>query len=229
MELTITQREKGKKAASLRQKGLLPAVIYGRAQESTPISLDRKTFEKLFQKAGESTVITLKGLGEDKDALIHQVDVDAVTGVPIHADFYAIAKGQTVTVSVPFEFEGESLAVKEKGGILVKVMHDIEVECQPRDLPSAIHIDISKLVELDSQIKIKDLGLSEALKVSVDQDEVVAMISVAKEEPVEETPMDISQIETSVERGKKEEEGAEGAGAPEAAAPKGDKAPKADK
>ena len=214
MELTVSKRDIHKKPQTLRRSGVLPAVVYGRSEESTPIAVDLKQFEKVFHQAGESTVITLRGLGEDKDALIHEVALDAVTGVALHADFYAIAKGQTVTVSVPFEFDGESPAVKEKGGILVKVMHELEVECQPKDLPRAIHIDISKLVELDSQIKIKDLGISPNLKISIDQDEVVAMIDVAKEEPAEETPMDISQIETSVERGKKEEEG-EAPAAPE--------------
>ncbi len=217
MELAVTKRDVATKPKALREKGLLPAVLYGRAQEATPISVDRKTFEKLFHQAGESTVITLSGLGEDKDALIHEVDVDAVTGTALHADFYAIAKGQTVTVSIPLEFDGESAAVKDLGGILVKVMHEIEIECQPKDLPHAIHVDISKLATLEDQIHVKDLvGIPASAKISVDMEEVVAMIDVAKDEPVEEVAADISAIETSVERGKKEEEGAEGAAAPAA-------------
>jgi large subunit ribosomal protein L25 len=207
MELTVSKREKNVKPNALRNKGVLPAVVYGRSEESTPISVDRKQFEKVFHKAGESTVITLKGLGQDKDALIHEVSVDPLSGEPLHADFYAIQKGQKVTVSVPLEFDGESPAVKDKGGILVKVMHDLEIECEPKDLPHAIHVDISKLVELDSQIKVADLRLPASAKISVDTDEVVAMIDVAKEEPVEEAPADISAIEISEERGKKEEEG----------------------
>jgi large subunit ribosomal protein L25 len=211
MELAISKRDIKTKPKSLRSKGLLPAVVYGREEESTPITVDRKQFDKVLHAAGESSVITLKGLGEDKDALIHEVDLDPVTGTAVHADFYAIAKGQTVTVAIPFEFDGESPAVKDKGGILVKVMHELEVECQPKDLPKVFHIDISKLVELDSQIKIKDLGIGSNLKISLDSDEVIAMIDVAKEEPVEEVVADISAIEISEERGKKEEEGAEGA------------------
>ncbi len=220
MDLTIEKREITAKPKSLREKGILPAVIYGRKEESTPIAIDAKQFEKVFKAAGESTVLTLKGLGEDKEALINEVSFDAVSGIPVHADFYVIEKGQTVTVSVPFEFEGISPAVKDKGGILVKVMHELEVECQPKDLPHAIHVDVSKLVELEDQIKIKDLNLSPNLKLNIDQDEVIVMIDVAKDEPVEETPVDISSIEMSVERGKKEEEVVEGE-AP-AAAPKAD-------
>ena len=213
-ELTVSKRDSAQKASTLRKQGILPGVIYGREEESTPIAIDRKTFEKVYKAAGESSVLKLTGLGEDKEALIHEVEFDAVSGEPLHADFYAIAKGQSVTVSVPLEFDGVSPAVKEKGGILVKVMHELEIEVPPKDLPHAIHVDISKLVELEDQILVKDLVIPATAKLSIETDEVVALIEVAKDEPVEETPMDLSAIETSVERGKKEEEGAAEGDAP---------------
>lgn len=206
MDLTVTKRDGAKKPNTLRNEGILPAVVYGRSEESTPIAVDRKTFEKLFRTAGESTVITLKGLGTDKQALIQEVAVDAVTGQALHADFYAIEKGQKVTVSVPLQFDGVAPAVKELGGILTKVMHELEIECDPSELPHAIIVDVSKLVTLEDQIKVKDLSLPKSATIEIDADEVVAMISVAKEEVEEVAPMDLSQIETSVERGKKEEE-----------------------
>lgn len=211
MELTVTKRDRGTKVNALRKEGVLPAVVYGRSQESTPVSINRKDFERVFKAAGESTVITLTGLDGAKQALIQQVDVHPVSGAPLHADFYAIEKGQTVTVSVPLEFDGVAPAVKDLGGILTKVMHEIEIECEPAELPHAIHVDVSALATLEDQIKVKDLKFPPSAKLSIDTDEVVAMISVAKEEPVETAPMDLSAIETSVERGKKEEEGAEGA------------------
>jgi large subunit ribosomal protein L25 len=211
MELAVKPRDTAQNPGTLRKEGFLPAVVYGRKTASTPIAIDRKTFEKVFSQAGESTVITLTGLPEAKQALVHDVTVDAVTGEPLHADFYAIEKGQTVTVSVPLEFEGTSPAVKDLGGILTKVMHELEIEVEATELPQAIVVDISKLATLEDQIQIKDLNLPKSAKLSVDPDEVVAMISVAKEE-VEAAPMDITQIETSVERGK-EEEGAEASAA----------------
>src|SRR5262245_61411493 len=106
MELTVTKRDSAKSAKALRNEGVLPAVIYGRKEESTPISVDAKTFGRLYHEAGESSVITLKGLDGDKQVLIHDVEFDAVTGTPTHADFYAIQKGQKVTVSIPLEFDG---------------------------------------------------------------------------------------------------------------------------
>jgi large subunit ribosomal protein L25 len=216
MQLTITKRDGSLKPNTLRNKGLLPAVVYGRSEESTPITVERKAFEKLFHAAGESTVITLSGLGEDKDALIQEVVVDPVTGVAVHADFYAIQKGQTVTVSIPFEFDGESPAVKDKGGILLKVMHELEITCQPKDLPHAFHVDISSLTELDSKITVADIKLPASAEITAGPDEVVAMITEAKEEPVEEVVADISNIEISEDRGKKEDEGEAAAEAPDA-------------
>lgn len=207
MELTVTRRDSKTSPNTLRRGGSLPGVMYGRSEESTPIVVDRKTFEKAYKAAGESSVITIKGLGENKDALIHEVQHDAVTGEPLHVDFYAIQKGQTVTVSVPFEFEGVAPAVKDLGGILTKVMHELEIECEPKDLPQHIVVDVSKLATLEDQIKVSDLKLPASAKLSIDPDEVVAMISVAQEEPEEPAaPADLSAIEISEERGKKEED-----------------------
>jgi len=213
MELSVTKRDSNDKAATLRRKGVLPAVIYGRAQEATPIAVEQKVFSKLYKSAGESSVITIKGLGDELDALIHDVDFDPVTGEPIHADLYAIEKGQKVTVSVPLEFDGVSPAVKDLGGILVKVMHELEIECEPKELPQHIVVDISKLANIDDQILVSDLTLPASAKVSVPMDEVVATAMLAKEEAVEETPADISSIEISEERGKKAEDEVAGADA----------------
>lgn len=207
MELAVTKRDIAKKPKSLRKEGILPAVIYGRSEEATPIAIDLKTFKKVYREAGASSVVVLTGLDGNKNTLIQSVDVHPVSGEALHADFYAIEKGQKVTVSIPLEFDGVAPAVKDLGGILTKVMHEIEIECDPNELPHAIHVDVTTLATLDDQIKVSDLKFPPSAVVSVEGDEVVAMISVAKEEEEEAAPMDLSAIETSVERGKKEEEG----------------------
>lgn len=213
MELTAQTRDAKKSSKTLRNNGIMPAVVYGRSEEAASISVNLKDFQKIFKAAGESSVISLTGMGDAKDVMIKAVEFDAVSGAPIHADFYAIQKGQTVTVSVPLEFDGVSEAVKSKGGILTKVMHEIEMECEPKDLPHAIHVDISLLVDLDSQILIKDLKFPASAKVTAEPEEVVALISVAQDEPEEPAaPTDLSAIAISEERGKKED--AEGDAAP---------------
>ena len=205
MELTVEKRDLGVKPHTLRKKGLLPGVVYGRSQAATPITVDTKTFQKVFREAGESSVITLVGLDGNKDALIHEVSVHAVSGAPLHADFYAIQKGQKVTVAIPFEYEGVSEAVKSKGGILVKVMHEIEIECEPKDLPQHITVDISTLDNIDDKITVADLKLPASAVITADAEELVAMISEATEEVEDTGPTDISEIADAVERGKKEE------------------------
>lgn len=208
LTLKVEKRSAGKPEV-LRRKGILPAVLYGRHEPSTPIEVNLKDFDKLFKTAGESTVIELAGLGTPKQALIHDIDMDPVTGILRHADFYVIEKGQKVTVSVPLEFVGTSAAVKDQGGILVKVMHELEIEVDPSELPHAIEVNIAVLNSLDSQIKVGDLKLPASAEAQMDADELVAMIDTAKDEPEEPAaPVDLSTIETSVERGKKEEEAA---------------------
>lgn len=205
MELAALKRDTARKSASLRKEGLLPAVIYGPKEPATPITVDLKTFKKVFAEGGESTVITLSGLGEEKEALINEVAFHPVTGVPIHADFYVIEKGKPVKVSVPLVFDGVSPAVKDLGGILVKVMHELEIEVLPKELPHEIIVDISTLTEIDAQIKVGDIKLPASATPTDDANEIVAMVTEAKEE-AEAPAMDISQIEVSVEKGKKEEE-----------------------
>lgn len=205
--LEVKKRERTDKPDALRRNGFLPAVMYGRDDAAESVAIDARTFGKVFKSAGESTIITIEGLGETKQALIHDVTFDPVTGAPLHADFYLIAKGQTVTVEVPLEFVGTSAAVKDLGGILVKVIHELEIEVDPAELPHNIPVDIGKLAMLEDQILVKDLPLPKSAKPSIPLDEVVALITVPKEEIEEPAePVDLSQIEVE-KRGKKEEEG----------------------
>ena len=193
----------------LRRDGKVPAVYYGAKQESTPVTVSEVEFNKVWHKAGESSVIILKDGNEDHQALIHDVVVDSVTDKVLHADFYVIEKGKKVKVNIPLEFVGNSPAVKT-GGILTKVLHEVEVEAQPADLPHNLEIDISVLVDFSSQILAQDIKLPSGVTLVTKETEVVALVSEAKEE-VEEVaaPVDFSTIEVE-KKGKKDEEGAEG-------------------
>lgn len=202
----------------------MPAVFYGPKQESTSITLDAKEFGKVWKKAGESSVIILKDTaGAEYETLIHEVDIHPLSGEPRHADFYVIEKGKKVEVSVQLTFSGVSPAVKDKGGILVKVHREIEIEAAPRDLPHDLIVDISKLVELTDVIKAKDLSLPKGVELKINPEEVVASISEAKEE-VEEVPaaIDMSAIEVEA-KGKEVKEGEEGAAAAAGDAKSGEK------
>lgn len=206
-QLAAEKRNKiGKSAQILRKEGKMPAIFYGPKEESTPITVSEKEFSKLWQEAGESSVVELVGVGDAKEVLIHEVDVDPVLGTPRHADFYVMEKGKKVVVKIPLAFEGVSPAVKDLGGVLVKVLHEVEIEVMPRDLPHDIKVDITSLVDFESQIKVKDLALPDSAEVTSDPEDVVALVSAAKEEEevVVEAP-DLDSIEVE-QKGKAEEE-----------------------
>ncbi len=199
--------EEGNALDALRAKGVMPAVVYGPKQESIAIAVPQRDFEKVFKKAGESTVVNLAVDGVEIPTLIHEVDLDPITNAPRHADFYAIVKGQKVQVKIPLEFIGESAAVKA-GANLIKVLHEIEVEADPTNLPHELLVDISRLAAVDDQIVAGDIQLPEGVSLAENKEEVVAIAAEAKEEVLEEAPtaVDMSAIGDSVERGKKDEE-----------------------
>jgi large subunit ribosomal protein L25 len=206
LSLAVERRE-GTKNDVLRKAGKMPAVFYGPKEQSTSISIPAKEFAKIWKQAGESSVIILKDGSVEHEALIHEVDVHPLSGVPRHADFYVIEKGKKVTVSIPLIYVGVSPAVKDLGGILVKVHRDIEVEAAPRDLPRELTVDITKLVELNSVIHARDIILPSGVELKINPDEVITSISEAKEEVVEApTAIDMSSIEVEA-KGKEVKDG----------------------
>jgi len=206
-----TQRRDIKiKPEVLRETGQIPAVFYGKKEASTPISIPKVDFLKVWKEAGESSVVTLETLEGIKESLIQDVDIDPVTGSPRHADFYVFEKGHKVIVELPIEFTGVSGAVKEQGGILIKVLHELKVEAMPKDLPHNIIIDISPLANFGDQVLAKDISLPTGVVLKEHDEEVVALVSAPREEKEEEAaPIDLSTIEVE-KKGKEEtEEGTE--------------------
>ncbi len=201
-------RDPKRKLAEIRAEGFIPGVYYGHSEASTPVVFPLNTFKKVWKTAGESSVITLEMPKGKISALIHEVQLDPVKGVPIHVDFYAIEKGQEVEVRVPIEFVGVSEAVKSLIGNLVKVLYEIEVKALPENLPHNVVVDISSLTTIDGQITAGDIVLPKGVTLVTGATEVVAAIAVAKEESVEAPVMDLASIEVE-KKGKKEEGGEE--------------------
>jgi large subunit ribosomal protein L25 len=207
--LDVTERKVSENLGQLRKKGLMPAVFYGKKTASTPVTLVQKDFIKVWKTAGESGVVTLKGAKQSVDALITAVDIDPVSDIVRHADFYVFEKGKKIEVSVPLDFVGVAPAVKDLGGSLVKVLHEIKISAAPEHLPHDIKVDISKLETFESQILASGIALPTGVTLVEDPEEVVASAAAPKEEEVEEAaPVDLSAIEVE-KKGKKEEEGAE--------------------
>ena len=204
--LTVTKRNIPSNLEKIREEGFIPAVFYGRKEASTAISVKDTDFAKVWKQAGESSVITLDCDGEMHDALIHEVSKDAVVGNVLHIDFYIIEKGKKVEVNIPINFIGVSPAQKDLGGSLVKVMHDLPIEAEAKNLPHEIDVDISSLVDFEARILAKDIKLPAGVTLTVDAEEIVALVTAAKEEVEEVVSADVSSIELSEKKGKKEEE-----------------------
>lgn len=186
--------------------GRIKAVVYGPKFPATSISVDAKEFTKLFKAAGESSVIGLKGLDQDMDVLIHEVQTNVVKGTIVHADLLALQKGQKITVHVPLVFVGVSGAVKTHGANLIKVLHEVEVEADAKHLPHEIEVDVSAIAELEDQILVSDLKVGSGVKILTGESEVIATAAKQVEEEEESAPLDMSAIEISDQKGKKDDE-----------------------
>ncbi|MFZ2072256.1 MAG: 50S ribosomal protein L25 [Minisyncoccia bacterium] len=207
LTLNAKNRDINKNLEEIRKGGELPAVFYGAGKDSTPISVSKSDFKKIWEKAGESSTVKISTENGDVDVLIHEVQVDPVTSEPVHVDFLVIDMKKKITVNVSVVFEGISEAVKSGLGTLVKVLHEVEIEALPADLPHNLVADISKLATLDSQILVSDLKLPQGVAMITKGTEVVASIAEQKEEKEEvAAPIDLSAIEVE-KKGKKEEEG----------------------
>ncbi len=201
----------GKKAHSLRKKGFLPAVLYGEKIESKPIAIVLRDFEKAYVSAGESSLITLEYEENKHPVLIHGVAYDPVQGNPIHADFYAVRMDKEIRTKVPLVFAGESPAVKNEGGILVKAVQELEVEALPANLPHELSVDISLLAALESQLTVKDISSPSGVRILADPGEVVAVVEAPRTEeeitaleqaPAAEVPAQV-QTEQEIKRAAK--------------------------
>lgn len=201
--LTAKTRDTKDTLGYIRSKGLMPAVFYGAKNESTVITVDTLSFIKALKEAGESTTVVLELDGKKITTLIHDVQVDPVKRTPMHADFLTVDTNKPVTVMVPLEFIGVSESVKQGLGTVVKVIHEIEIEALPHDLPHMIEVDISSLKTTEDQITTLDLVLPKGVTLKSDESEIVAIIAEQKEE-VETEVVDINSIEVE-KKGKQDE------------------------
>lgn len=201
----------GKKLHKQREAGLLPVVVYGAGEKAISLFVDTKEFLKIWKQAGESSIVSLHTPNAKKEVLIQEVSLHPVSDKPLHADLYMVKADQAIRVSIPIKFEGVSPAAKTFGGVLVKVLHEVEVEALPANLPHEFTVDVSKIVNLEDVITVKDIKTGAGVEIMALPDDVVALVSVGKEEVEEVTaPIDLTKIEVE-KKGKKPEEGEVGA------------------
>lgn len=173
----------GKKVKLLRKTGVVPAVLYGpKVKEPKMLEVEYERFREVYKKVGESSLIKLKLDKEEKDVLIRDVQEDPMTGNFLHVDFYEVPMTEKITLTIPLKFIGESEAVKNLGGILVKNIFEIEIESLPKDIPTEVDIDITVLKTFEDVIKIKDIAIPSGVKIIASSEEIIALVSPPRTE-----------------------------------------------
>jgi large subunit ribosomal protein L25 len=211
MQKLEVQERNDESADALRERGFIPAVFYGPKEKSTPISVSQKQFEHVFRDAGETTIVKLSGVDGEKDTLIRDVQFHPVTDRAMHADFYVLEAGKKVTINVPLEFVGEAPAEKA-GHILVKALHEIEIEVAPAELPHHLDVDISKLENVGDHILVSDIVLPKSAELKTGAEEIVASVTAFVEEKPLETEVKLAEVGEAPAEAGAESAGAEAAG-----------------
>lgn len=196
MELTIEgqKRTPGSKPNALRRQGLLPAVLYGhKGVESVAFTVNGKAAESLVKEASvNNTLIRLKitDLPWSGRALLREIQTHPWRGSLYHLSFFSVAKQDSLEVTVPLNFVGEAIGVKEEGGVLDTVMNELQVQCAPDDIPEVIEVDVSNL-KLGDSIHLQELVLPEKVTAIGEPEQMVVSVlpprTLAAEAAEEET------------------------------------------
>jgi len=214
-EITVkaTVREgRGKNdARRTRRAGMVPVTVYGGGGETVAAAAPLNELAAILRsEAGRNTIFTLdvEGVGPS-EVMFHDRQIDPVRGRLVHADFQRLVKGQKIEVTVPLHLVGEPVGVREEQGVLEQIMRELEIRCEPREIPDAIDLDVSNLGVHDV-LHVSDIPVGANIEILNEPDAVVATVGIVREEPV---AVPVVEEEGAAEpevigKGKKEEEGA---------------------
>src|SRR5258705_4455245 len=210
-----TKREgRGKNdARRARREGMVPVSVYGGEGGSVAaLAPLRELAAILRSESGRNTIFTLdiEGLGAS-EVMFNDRQVDPIRGRLIHADLTRLVKGQKIEVTVPLHLIGEPIGVREEQGVLEQIIREIEIRCEPREIPDAFNIDVSNLGVHDV-VHVSDIPADERIEILTPLDSVIATVGIVKEEVVAPVVEAEGPAEPEViGKGKKEdEEGGEG-------------------
>ncbi len=200
------------KVKKLRTSGFIPAIVYHRGDKPVSISLADKEISKILRsEGGENALISLTIENDKKSkpraVIIKEVQQDPVKRNILHVDFNEISLTEKIIVEVEVVAVGESVGVKQDGGVLDHPLRMIKVQCLPVDIPKHIDVDVSGL-KLNGNIHVKDLTVSDKVKILTDPEALLFQVKLHEEE-VEQAPAEAPEVE--VIREKKEEPAAAGA------------------
>jgi large subunit ribosomal protein L25 len=180
----------GKKVSNLRRQGILPAVVYGHGKASQPIQLQARAFDELMRTTTRNSIVDLRiGSGRATPVLLQGIHEHPVRRHPIHVDFYVVKMTEELTVDVPVNHVGTAHAADKLGGTLLHLREHVSVRALPADLPHALELDVSTLVDFDAVLHVSDLVVPAGVTVVTDSAEPLARVQPPRvEEEVVEAP-----------------------------------------
>ncbi len=183
----------------LRKSGFIPSVVYAHGEGNWPMSVNEREFLKLAEKSTSSQVFILKsenaGLN-DRAAIVKEIQIDRLHNKVLHIDFQALKDNEEIVIAVPLKFTGDSMGVKEDGGILSVSAHTLSVLCLPRSIPSAIDVSVVPL-KIGDSIHAKDLTLPNGVRLAGKEDETIVSVIIVKQ-VVEEVTTAVAADGTAV-------------------------------
>lgn len=183
--LKATKRDVvGKKVGALRRQGKLPAVLYGHSIETTPILLDAYDGAQTLSRLTSSSLLTIDLDGKQYLAQVREKQRDFIKNRLVHVDFQIVSLTEMMHTKVGIELTGTAPAVKNFNAVIHTGLTAIEVECMPQDLPARIVVDISGLAEIGDSIRVREIVLSDKVKIMADQEEIIAIAAASKKEEV---------------------------------------------
>ncbi len=188
VELQVERRSvSGKEMAKrLRRQEMLPAVVYGEAAAAVPCTVDRKRLEDLLHEHGRNVILSLVGAADQpENTLIKEMQHHPLHGDILHVDFQRISLSQQIIVEVPLTSVGIAVGVRTEGGILEHMLHSIEVECLPTDIPQKIEVDVTEL-GIGDTVHVSDLTTPDGVRMVTDGDRSVFVVVPPTVTPTEE-------------------------------------------
>lgn len=179
-------------AGRQRRAGRIPGIVYGHS-EPVSISISGREFAKTFHTISESMIITLQ-IGDDaRDVVIKDFVEDITTGSIEHIDFYEIERGKKLRTHVAVDLRGSSTGVRA-GGVLEHMIHELEIECLPKDMPEHLVIDITSL-DVGQSVHVRDLELPDGVRVLNNADQTIVAVATLRAEAAETDEEDEETVE----------------------------------
>lgn len=167
----------------IKAEGFVPAVIYGAKQQPLNLQVAARDIAMVLSHASSENILVDLEIKDGSSsvnrlALIHEIQHHPVGRQILHVDFQAVSATETLTAHIPVEPEGEPVGVKTHGGLLEQSLHELEVECLPKDMPDVIRVDVSAL-NIEDSLHVRDIKLPAGVTALADEDLTVFHVSEA--------------------------------------------------